>query len=116
MFDNLDYEIISKTQINNKVLPDAISDDLFAKTISYSGIQNSFHIDIPEILSYENELEERKNDIKKFTKLAMSDVDNLSHNDLVMNIYKDDFYGSEYEKEILLELSENKNLLNDLGL
>ena len=116
MFDNLDYEIISKTQTDNKILQDTVSDDLFAKTISYSGIQNNFHIDIPEILSYEKQLEDRKNDIKKFTELAMSDLDNLSHNDLVMEIYKNDFYGSEFESEIISELSENERLLKDLGL
>ena len=92
------------------------ADDLFAKTISYSGIQNNFHIDIPEILSYEKQLEDRKNDIKKFTELAISDVENLSHNDLVMEIYKNGFCGSEFESEILSELSNNEKLLKDLGL
>ncbi len=116
MFDNLDYEIISKTQTNNKILQNTVSDDLFAKTISYSGIQNNFHIDIPEILSYEKHLEDRKNDIKKFTELAISDVENLSHNDLVMEIYKNGFCGSEFESEILSELSNNEKLLKDLGL
>lgn len=103
----LDYNIISKTQLNEIIAQNSGSEDIFAKTVSYSGIQNNFHVDIPEILRYEKQLQERKNDIEKFTNLAMSDCENLSHNDLVMELLKKDF--------VLSELSTNEDLLRDLG-
>ncbi len=104
----LDYNILSKTQLEDIITQNSGSEDIFAKTVSYSGIQNNFHIDIPEILKYEKQLQERKNDIEKFTNLAMSDWENLSHNDMVMEIFK--------ENIILSELSTNEALLHDLGI
>lgn len=109
--------IISKLQIHEIITQNSVSQELFAKTVSYSGIQNKFHIDSPEIISYEKNLEERQNDIKKFTRLAMSNPTNTSHNDLVKELYKkSDFYNSTYENQLLHELVNNKNLLSDLGL
>lgn len=92
--------------MHEKIAQNAMSEDIFAKTVSYSGIQNNFHIDIPEILKYEKELQERKNDIQKFTNLAMSDADNFSHNDLFMELVKKDVF--------LSELASNERLLQDL--
>ena len=114
MFDNLNYNVISKSQIRDQIAKSGISEDIFANTVSYSGIENNFHLDVPEILKYEKQLQERRNDIIKFTQLATSDMDNLSHNDLVMELYKDGFSGSEYEDIILNELSANERLLKDL--
>ena len=108
MFNNLNNDIISKSQLHEKIAQNVASEDIFAKTVSYSGIQNKFHFDIPEILIYEKELQDRKNDIQKFTNLAMSDMDNLSHNDLVMELFKRDIF--------LSELSTNEKLLHDLGI
>lgn len=114
MFNNLDNNIITKSQLHEKLIFNACPDDIFAKTLSYSGIKNEFHIDIPEILIYEKELLERKADIEKFTNLVISDLDNMSHNELVMDIYKDGFVGSEYEQSVLSELAVNQRLLEDL--
>ncbi len=116
MFNNLNNDIISKSQLHEKISQNVVSEDIFAKTISYSGIRNKFHFDIPEILIYEKELQDRKNDIQKFTNLAMSDLDNLSHNDMVMEIFKNGFANSEYEDAVLSELSMNEKLLRDLGI
>lgn len=108
MFNNLNNDIISKSQLHEKIAQNVASDDIFAKTVSYSGIQNRFHFDIPEILKYEKELQERKNDIQKFTNLAMSDMENLSHNDLFMELVQEDVF--------LSELASNESLLRDLGI
>lgn len=114
MFNNSNNNIISKSQLHQEIIKNTVLDDLFAKTISFTGVQYKFHIDIPEILSYEKRLQERKYDIEKFTNLVMSDLENTSHNDMVMEIYKNDFFGSDYESEILSELSVNEKLLKDL--
>jgi hypothetical protein len=117
MFNYLNNDIISKSQLHEKISKNTLSEDIFAKTVTYSGIQHNFHFDIPEIINYEKSLQDRTNDIKKFTNLAISNPNNLSHNDRVRELYtKTEFYGSEYENYILSELSTNNDLLKDLGL
>lgn len=58
---------------------------------------------------------ERKCDIKNFTKLALSDPENDSHNKIMDELFaKGVIDPSEDEK--LLELSDNTRFLKDLGL
>lgn len=116
MFNSLNNDIISKSQMCEEIAKNTLDNDLFAKTVSYSGVDHKFHIDIPEILTYEKQLEERKIDIENFTNLVMS-MDDIACNEIINNIYmSESFAGSEFESEILSELSKNENLLNDLGL
>lgn len=116
MFNSLNNDIISKSQMCEEIAKNTLDNDLFAKTVSYSGVEHNFHIDIPEILTYEKQLEERKIDIENFTNLVMS-MDDIACNEIINNIYmSESFAGSEFESEILSELSRNENLLNDLGL
>ena len=53
-------------------------------------------------------LYEKKTDIKKFTKLVLSDPEDLSHNKLVEE-QKDEY-------DILFDLTNNEEFLKDLGL
>ena len=99
-----------------KMLPDNILGDNFAKTINYHGIHNNFCLDIPEILEEEKKYQQKRDDIVKFTKLAMSDMDNLSHELMVKELFADESVMAEYEQEILSELSINEQFLVDLGL
>ena len=61
-------------------------------------------------------LYERQSDINKFTKLALSDPDNTSHNDIVSELFGtgviDDF-GDENE---IYKLIDNDRFRKDLGL
>ena len=95
-----------------KLQPDKVLGDSFAKTINYQGIHSNFCLDIPEII----EEQQRRDDIAKFTKLAVSDIENTSHNMLVNELFADKDILSEYEKEVITELSTNDQLLKDLGL
>ena len=61
------------------------------------------------------DLYERKSDIKKFTKLALSDPENTSHNTLVDELFSNGVVNPT-EDEKLLELSDNTRFLKDLGL
>lgn len=56
---------------------------------------------------------EKKSTIKKFTRLAMSDADDLSHNDLVKDFYEKN---NILQENLIKELSQNKKLWDDLGL
>ena len=117
MLNNLNNEnIITKSQMYEKMLPDNILGDNFAKTINYHGIHNNFCLDIPEILEEEKNHQQRRDDIAKFTKLAVSDMDNLSHELMVKELFSDKSILADYEQEILSELSVNEQLLADLGI
>lgn len=58
---------------------------------------------------------ERKSDIKKFTKLVLSDPDNETHNNLVNELFASGITDPDTDEK-LLELSDNKRFLRDLGL
>ena len=99
-----------------KMLPDKVLGDNFAKTINYKGIHNNFCLDIPEILEEEKKHQEKRDDIAKFTKLVISDMYNLSHELMVKELFSDENILEEYEQNILSELSTNEQLLSDIGL
>ncbi len=58
---------------------------------------------------------ERKCDIKNFTKLALSDPENTSHNEIVNELFSKGVIDAS-DDEKLLELSDNTRFLRDLGL
>lgn len=111
-----DVNIITKSQMYEKMQPDKILGDSFAKTINYHGIHSNFCLDIPEIIEEEKRQQERKEDIAKFTKLAMSDFENNSHDKLVEELFSDNDTISSYTNSVLKELSNNKQLFEDLGI
>ena len=55
------------------------------------------------------DLYQKKTDIKNFTKLALSDPQDSSHNELVKEKQLDEY-------DILFDLSNNDEFLKDLGL
>ena len=117
MLNNINNEnIITKSQMYEKMQPDKFLGDSFAKTINYQGIHNNFCLDIPEIIEEEKKQQEKRDDIAKFTKLAISDVENCSHEEYVKELFADKTFLCEYEKEIISDLSFNEQLLEDLGL
>ena len=60
-------------------------------------------------------LYEKKCDIKNFTKLALSDPENTSHNEIVNELSNKGVIDPA-DDEKLLELSDNRRFLRDLGL
>jgi hypothetical protein len=116
MFNNFNKQnIITKSQMYEQTSPNNLLGENFAKTISYHGIQNNFCHDIPEIIEEEQRQQERRNDIAKFTKLAISDMENTSHNELVEKLFAQNEM-TQFDDEIIKSLSTNSKLLNDLGL
>lgn len=113
-FDN--KNIITKSQMYEKLQPDKVLGDSFAKTINYHGIHSNFCLDIPEIIEEEKKQQQRRDDIAKFTKLAISDLDNNSHNELVEKLFSDKEIMSLYTDEVISNLLANDQLLNDIGL
>ena len=60
-------------------------------------------------------LYEKQCDIKKFTKIALSDPEDNFHNEIVEELLKEGVF-DPLEDSVIKELSENKDLWNDLDL
>ncbi len=58
---------------------------------------------------------ERSHDIKNFSKLVLSDPENTSHNEIVDQLFSDGII-DPLEDEKLMQLSDNRRFLRDLGL
>lgn len=61
------------------------------------------------------ELYEHKSDVNKFSKLVLSDLENLSHNDLMKDLF-DSGVKDPLEDLKLEQLADNQKFLKDLGL
>lgn len=61
-------------------------------------------------------LYERKTDINNFTKLALSNPENTSHNKIVDELFEKEGIVDPFCEESVFELSENERFLKDLGL
>lgn len=58
---------------------------------------------------------QKEQDMKKFTDLAMSDPQDLSHEEIISNLFSNGVTDL-FSDETFSELSENTSLLNDLEL
>ena len=61
-------------------------------------------------------LYERKTDITNFTRLALSDPENTSHNKIVDELFGQEGVVDPFSEDALFSLSENEKFLKDLGL
>lgn len=61
-------------------------------------------------------LYERKTDINNFTRLALSNPENTSHNKIVNELFGEEGMVDPFAEDALFTLSENERLLKDLGL
>lgn len=61
-------------------------------------------------------LYERKTDINNFTRLALSNPENTSHNEIVDELFGKEGVVDPFSEDSLFALSENEKFLKDLGL
>ena len=61
-------------------------------------------------------LYERKTDITNFTKLALSNPENNSHNEIVDELFSNADIKYPFSDDALFALTENQQFLKDLGL
>lgn len=81
----------------------------------YKNIDRNLLIDETAISDEAVNLYTKEQDVKKFNSLAMSDPDDLSHDEIISNLF-DKGATDPLSDEALQELSSNKRLLNDLSL
>lgn len=81
----------------------------------YKNIDKSLLIDETAISDEAVNLYQKEQDIKQFNTLAMSDPEDLSHEEIIANLFSNG--GSDpLSDEVLEELSGNQKLLNDVAL
>lgn len=61
-------------------------------------------------------LYERKTDVNNFTRLALSDPENTSHNQIVDELFGKEGVVDPFSEDALFSLSDNERFLKDLGL
>ena len=61
-------------------------------------------------------LYERKTDITNFTRLALSNPENNSHNEIVDELFNKEGVVDPFSEDALFSLTENQRFLKDLGL
>jgi len=85
------------------------------KSNGYGAQNQDLLIDSTDISKTAVDMYQRELDIKNFTKLATSDQENTSHNDLVEKLFAKGVV-DVFEDNIIASLSQNKSLLQDLNL
>lgn len=81
----------------------------------YKNIDRSLLIDETAISDEAVNLYQKEQDIKQFTSLAMSNPEDLSHEEIIANLFSKGV-SDPFSNETIEELSGNQKLLEDLSL
>lgn len=106
-------DLLARTLTQNDAVSNVVS--LTASAAAGRNIDRNVLIDQFDISQEALKIFERENDIKKFTDLAKSDPDNLSHNKYVEDLFKKGIK-DPYEDDVLSELVNNSRLWDDLAM
>lgn len=106
-------DLLARTLTQNEGVSNVVS--LTASAAAGRNIDRNVLIDQFDISQEALKIFERENDIKKFTNLAKSDPENLSHNKYVEDLFKKGIK-DPYEDDILSELVNNSKLWDDLAM
>ena len=107
MFKKLAQKLKNENSVNScfpMSSPIDATEDISKKTFLKSWSQHALN------------LYERKSDVKNFTKLVLSDPENVSHNEIVDDLFIKGQAIDPFENDNLFDLSENEKFLKDLGL
>lgn len=81
----------------------------------YKNIDKNFLIDESAISDEALNLYQKEQDVQGFNQLAMSNPEDLSHEDIIAQLFKNGVC-DPFSDETLQSLSENENLIADLNL
>lgn len=104
---------ISSQELPNKNLVQDAESITNSKKNPYAGIDKNLFIDETSISNEAVRLYQRDLDIKKFTKLALSDPDNISHNSLVVEkVFNAN--DKDFNNKVLEGIFDNNSFWKDL--
>lgn len=81
----------------------------------YKNIDKSLLIDETAISDEAVTMYQKEQDINQFNKLAMSDPQDLSHEEIIAGLFNNGI-SDPLSEDMAAELADNQQLLNDLGL
>lgn len=81
----------------------------------YKNADSAFLIDETAISNEALNLYQKEQDVKQFNNLAMSDPNDLSHEEIISNLFNKGLT-DPFSDEALSSLVDNEKLLSDLGL
>ena len=85
------------------------------KNNPYSKLDKSLLIDETAISSEAVNLYEKEQEVKKFNTLAMSDPENMSHDEIIANLFSKGVL-DPLADNVITQLSQNEDLFKDLSL
>lgn len=103
-------KIVSK--LNNQKKQKAVQGMINPISANFEPAKNDF---LDGLSKRAVEMFEKQCDIKNFSKLALSDMDNISHNEIMQEMVNKGVV-DPFEDEKLAELANNEKFLKDLGL
>jgi len=116
MFNNINdnsKDILYNSQMNN--LSNVINLAAVRANYQKNNISSNPYVDKTEISSNAMELFQKDLDIKKFTKIATSDMEDTSHLEKMQELFQSGVI-DVYEDDVLSSLSSNSKLWDDLEL
>ena len=105
MFKKLAQQLKCNTKINLTCSANPIADEFLAPKSVF----------LKNLSKQALDLYERKTDIKNFSKLVLSDPENLSHNEMVEELFEEGV-ADPFVDDKLEMLANNEKFLRDLGL
>lgn len=108
---NLNDEL-SNSQLNSQMGVSGVATNPINNP--YKNIDRSLLIDETAISDEAVNLYQKEQDVKQFTSLAMSDPDNLSHEEIIANLFSNGV-SDPFSDESIQELAGNQKLLDDLS-
>lgn len=109
---NLNDEL-NNTRLNEQIGVSGVSST--TANNPYKNIDKSLLIDEMAVSDEAVNLYQREQDIKQFNSLAMSNPEDLSHEEIIANLFNSGV-SDPLSDEVIEELSSNQKLLDDLSL
>ena len=109
---NNNNDLLLNTQIDKQNEVGAVTTNPIKN--AYKNSDKNLLIDETAISSEAVNLYQREQDVKQFNTLAMSDPSNLSHEEIIANLFSSGVL-DPLADNIISQLSKNENLLRDLS-
>lgn len=114
--------MVNGVNLNDEISNNQIDRQLGVSGVATNPINNPYRnndknllIDETAISDEAVNLYQKEQDVQKFTNLAMSDPNDMSHEDIIAGLFSKGV-SDPFSDETLQQLAGNKNLLSDLEL
>lgn len=104
---------LNNSQLNNQIGVSGVVTNPINNP--YKNIDKSLLIDETAISNEAVNLYQKEQDVKQFSALAMSNPEDLSHEEIISNLFNSGNVSDLFSDDVLGGLATNQNLMNDLS-